>query len=265
MAAIPFHEHGGERLAALVGRRLLCAFDFDGTLAPIVADPAAAQLPPGIRQQLLTLSMHAPLAVITGRSIADVRTRLGFEPDYIVGNHGLEGVPGDGGASEEYRRLCAVWARTLNAAFEQNPEYATGIAMENKGCSLSVHYRHAPDTYRTETWVRTLVRQLMPMPHLIGGKFVFNLLPQGAGDKGRALEQLLHASGAAAAVYAGDDVTDEDVFRLQRSAVLGVAVGRALETGAEYFVPQQQDISTFLEQLIDLLQRSGANNWLRRG
>ncbi len=105
----------------------------------------------------------------------------------------------------------------------------------------------------------------MPMPHLIGGKFVFNLLPQGAGDKGRALEQLLHASGAAAAVYAGDDVTDEDVFRLQRSAVLGVAVGRALETGAEYFVPQQQDISTFLEQLIDLLQRSGANNWLRRG
>lgn len=89
-----FSVAGQRRIDEIVKPGLLCVFDFDGTLSPIVAQPDQARLPLGVRRRLLELSKLASVAIITGRSLADIRPRLEFEPDYTVGNHGIEGIPG---------------------------------------------------------------------------------------------------------------------------------------------------------------------------
>ncbi|MFO1286603.1 MAG: trehalose-phosphatase [Rubrivivax sp.] len=85
-----FTPQGEAALAALLRRRPLFGFDFDGTLAPIVAEPAAARIPPSVTGRLRLLAELAPVAVISGRAIDDLRQRLGFEPRHVVGSHGAE-------------------------------------------------------------------------------------------------------------------------------------------------------------------------------
>src|SRR5690242_16341081 len=85
-----FSTEGEQALEAVMRQRPLLAFDFDGTLAPIVARPDEAHVPLEVSHGLAELAQALPVAVITGRSVADVRPRLGFEPRYVVGNHGAE-------------------------------------------------------------------------------------------------------------------------------------------------------------------------------
>src|SRR5262245_46574916 len=85
-----FTPDGERALAEVMQRRPLLAFDFDGTLAPIVARPDLACVPEPVAQGLTRLARDLPVAVVTGRSVADVRKRLGFEPRWVVGNHGAE-------------------------------------------------------------------------------------------------------------------------------------------------------------------------------
>ena len=85
-----FSTEGQRALEAILRRAPLLAFDFDGTLAPIVDRPGDARLPPAAAASLQVLANRLPLAIVTGRRIADVRGRLGFRPRFIVGNHGAE-------------------------------------------------------------------------------------------------------------------------------------------------------------------------------
>src|SRR5256885_15297836 len=85
-----FTPDGRQALAAVMGRHPVLAFDFDGTLAPIVARPDQAHVPDAVAHGLAELSRALPVAVVTGRSVADVRARLGFQPRWVIGNHGAE-------------------------------------------------------------------------------------------------------------------------------------------------------------------------------
>ena len=84
-----FSPKGEAALAALLRLQPLMAFDFDGTLAPIVAHPTDARIPPAVLTRLRALAQRLPVAIVTGRSVADVRARLGFEPHFVIGNHGV--------------------------------------------------------------------------------------------------------------------------------------------------------------------------------
>ena len=77
-------------LEAVLRAQPLLAFDFDGTLAPIVARPDDAHVAVAVSQRLDRLARLRPLAVVTGRAVGDVARRLGFTPQFIVGNHGAE-------------------------------------------------------------------------------------------------------------------------------------------------------------------------------
>jgi len=85
-----FSPEGDSDLAWVVAREPLLAFDFDGTLAPIVARPSQARVPTTTLRRLHRLTQQLPLAVISGRTVADLRSRLGFEPAHVVGSHGAE-------------------------------------------------------------------------------------------------------------------------------------------------------------------------------
>lgn len=245
-----FSNAGQQRLDAIIRPGVLCMFDFDGTLSPIATQYQEAHLPSEILEQLLQLSKFAPVGVITGRSIDDICARLRFTPHYVIGNHGLEGVPGWEGRTENYDALCRTWAETILAALQEHAIFDPRISVENKRYSLSVHYRHASDPASAEKRLSELFHSLRPRPRIMKGKCVFNLLPEGAADKGSALEQLMRATGAPGAIYVGDDVTDEDVFRLQRRDILSVRIEKDSRSTAEFFLNNRLEITQLLDELI---------------
>lgn len=249
-----FSEAGRQRLEQAIHAQTLCAFDFDGTLSPIVSHPEQAYLPDSVRQRLQELGRYAPVAIITGRSLQDIRMRVGFDTQYMVGNHGIEGLPGWEKRSEQYRDRCARWERMLAAVLRENAQFDRGIEIENKQYSLSVHFRHAHDPERSEKQLAQLFKTLLPDARIVDGKFLFNLLPPGAEDKGGAIVKLLEMSGAANAIYVGDDVTDEDVFRLHHPDILSIRVEALQDSAAQWYLPHPQDILALLDDLIGRLR-----------
>jgi len=257
-----FSDEGVQRLEQFARGRILCAFDFDGTLSPIVPVPEDARLPDNIRDLLERLAQHAPIAIVTGRSVEDISGRIGFQPDFLVGNHGLQGVPGWEGRAAKHEQACAKWRRRIDHALRE-PGWDTGIQLEDKRFSLSVHYRHATDPAGSAAALETLFANLEPPPRIVGGKFVYNLLGQDRCHKGTALARLMEVSGAHGALYVGDDVTDEDVFGMRRPDILSVRVETSDDSFADFFVAHQRDMARLLEELIGRLQAAGASNWMR--
>jgi trehalose 6-phosphate phosphatase len=246
---------GLERLRAFAAREPLFAFDMDGTLAPIVAHPDMAQVPDFVRERLAALSVHAPLAVITGRSVDDARRRVGVELRYLVGNHGAEGLPGREGATDAYRRTCEAWLRQLQESglLAAAP---IGVLLEDKRYSLALHYRLTADPVQAELDLHQLIARMAPAPRIVGGKFVLNLMPADAPLKGEALLTLMHDIGCQAAFYLGDDVTDEEVFRMQHPDILAVRVERHPDSHADFYVDDQAEVARAIDACIAALQEA---------
>src|SRR5437868_14661834 len=142
-----FTPDGEAALAAVLRLRPLMAFDFDGTLAPVVARPEEARGSVAVASRLAALTARLPVAIVTGRSVADVRGRLGFEPRFIVGNHGAEEALHDAAASRLAAPLDGL--RALLQAHEAELR-AAGVSVEDKGLSLALHYRLSRDRPRAQ-------------------------------------------------------------------------------------------------------------------
>jgi len=197
------------------------------------------------------LRERAVIAIITGRSRQDAQRYLGVVPQYLVGNHGAEGLPGWEQREEDFRRLGSQWDVQLHKMI---PESANaGIVIENKGMSVSVHYRGARNRSAARAFVRRAIAQLVPKPRVVGGKYVENLLIEGAPNKGLALLQLMRRAGCKKSFFVGDDQTDEDIFRLDRNQLFTVRVGTGIKSRASYFLKGQVEILTLVCHLNDTL------------
>ena len=245
-----FSEVGHAALRGFLMQPALCLFDFDGTLAPLINNPALVSLPQTIQQQLQAIQTRAPVGIITGRSLADMRQRLKFEPDYVIGNHGLEGLPGWQRHAHQNFELCRSWLALLQPVLSDIDD---AVWIEDKSYSLTVHYRHAKNQAQVEQTLSACFETLSPAPRIITGKFNASLLPASAGDKGRAVEQLLILSQQYRALYVGDDTTDEDVFALHHPGIFTVRVGDDVPTAADYVIKGHEDIKPLLDLLLALL------------
>jgi trehalose 6-phosphate phosphatase len=232
-------------LRALAARRLLVALDFDGTLAPIVRVPEDAAMRPSTAALLAEVARLYPCVVISGRARADVKKRLqGIPLRAVLGNHGME--PGRGLATA--RKAVATWRRQLGTLLPKVP----GLIVEDKHASLAIHYRRASARAQRRQQILAAVDKLHDA-RVVEGKMVVNVLPKSAPDKGVALLLLCKRLRCEAALYVGDDVTDEDAFGLaDRFPVLGVRVGRARRSQAATFLPSQADIDQLLTLLVRL-------------
>lgn len=230
-------------LARLARADALLAFDFDGTLAPIVADPESAALSVRTRELLAELTTLYPCAVVSGRSLADLSPRLAGLPfRRLVGNHGVE----PGSDLERYAELVRGFHEQLAAQLEHEP----GVELENKRYTLSVHYRRAADPGHAAASIQAAAHTLGDAVRIVPGKCVFNVVPLGAPDKGVALAELCRSLGVSAALYAGDDDTDEDVFERAPAdgSVIGIRVDR-VATRAPYYVAEQSEMDELLQRL----------------
>jgi trehalose 6-phosphate phosphatase len=243
-----FCDEGDRALQAVMKQRPLLAFDFDGTLAPIVARPDEAKVPHEVCRCLAQLGQQLPVAVITGRSVADVQPRLGFHPRYVIGNHGAEdpdvGPPcAANQALDALRRRLSAHAGRLARA---------GVEVEDKQYSLALHYRLAPDAGAALVCIEDLLQGMEPALKRFGGKCVVNVVATGLPDKGDALAALVRREGTKAAVFVGDDVNDEAVFMRAEPHWLTVKIGRDDPLSRAMFFLDSDS------ELVQVLQRMSA-------
>lgn len=248
-----FFEHGMNRLLETVQPGVLCAFDFDGTIAPLVDDPSTARIPPPLLRRLAALAEFAPVAVITGRSVEDISLNLDFFPHFLIGNHGIEGLSGEELHEERYRSNCRHWMQKLRSAMIR-AHCEPAIWIEDKVYSLAIHYRMVEDPLAAQRRLVDLVRRTTPDARVISGKCVLNLLPADAPDKGIALNELISMIKAPAAIYVGDDVADETVFKLPRDRLLTIRVEEAQQTAAEFHLQDISAMDSFLDMLLERLK-----------
>ena len=202
--------------------RWLVVLDYDGTLSPIVDHPDLANPAPGAVELLQAVSRVAPVAILSGRPIADVRRRLQDLPAAYAGGHGAELVLADGTAAPlvDPDSVKPTLDRA-EAAMRALVDDEEGWFVERKQASLAVHHRLAgQDSVAAHTpRVQALLEHHAEAPpgfHVMAGKAVLELRPNGA-DKGRALERLLQHTPALLPLVIGDDVTDEDAFEVARA------------------------------------------------
>ncbi len=239
---------GWRVLEAVARERALLVFDFDGTLAPIVARPSDAEMRAETRALLRVTSLLYPCAVVSGRPRADVARRVEGAPLVaIVGNHGAE--PGFGPVDRALRRDVVGWAEAL----ARDLAGLSGVEVEEKGLSVAVHYRRAADRATARSRILAVAARL-PDARVFGGRAVVNLVPLRAPDKGAAVAEILRRIGARRALYVGDDVTDEDAF-VARGVTVAVRVGRTHASRARWYVPGQPEVDALLRGLVAARRR----------
>ncbi len=244
-------------------QHVLLLSDFDGTLTTIVEQPELAVLSAETRNLLKRLSRnrHYTVGIISGRALADLRRRVGVDGIIYAGNHGLE-IEGLGSdflepLAEEMRPMLHILNRALSVALRG----IKGVFVEDKGLTLSVHYRLAEgseidkveNTFARITDSLNVTGQIK----ITRGKKVYEIRPPVDWNKGKAISWLMvrlrrmKGKGGALPVYLGDDLTDEDGFHvIEQNKGISVFVGEEeIQTAARYFLKSPQEVTELLRML----------------
>lgn len=232
-----------ERLAAEPDRAALF-LDFDGVLAPIVERPTDAAPSAETRGELERLiARYALVAVVSGRTGADVTARVAVEGIEYVGSHGLEQDP----QAERWRRRLAAFAADAPWPVRET---------EVKGLSIGFHYRERADE-------REAVRELDALADaarengLVAryGRKVLEVLPPLGSNKGTAVRALLEDRGLGRALAAGDDTTDLDSFAALDGLELAVRVAVASAESPQALVDAADVVVDSTDEFVALLRK----------
>lgn len=224
--------------------------DFDGTLAPIAALPADAEIPAETRRELRRVLRNSRVHVtlISGRRRADLIERTGIEGPAFLGLYGWEREPEQRGPGAAERAVERAYELLLPAL-----EASAGVWIENKSLSLAIHFKDAQmrDRRKAEARVlrvlRTLLRRELRIERNLRD---WEILPWACGDKGAGVRRELSRNGTrdALPIYIGDDISDEPAFRALKHGVT-VRVGPPDATSAAYFIQCPEDVGTVLQRI----------------
>ncbi|HYG64547.1 MAG TPA: trehalose-phosphatase [Thermoanaerobaculia bacterium] len=253
----------------LAGSKPAVFLDYDGTLSPIAPRPELATLPLATREVLQHLALHLPVAILSGRGLEDVTALVGISSIIYAGSHGFDisGPPlAEGGPPLRYEVGEGIPERIERAAARLRRELQgiEGVLVEPKRFSVAVHFRLADEAAlpRIEQAVDATLADAADAADIAGlrkahGKKVFELRPDLDWDKGKALLWLLemrldHAANPVVPLYIGDDVTDEDAFRVLEERGIGILVAEEPRpTAAAYSLRDPDEVRQLLERLAD--------------
>ncbi|MGB0963656.1 MAG: trehalose-phosphatase, partial [Mycobacterium sp.] len=254
-------ESYGQLIGITSARESMLFLDYDGTLSPIVSDPGAARLADGAAEALELVSTVCPVAILSGRDLADISDRVAIEGLWYAGSHGFELTEPDG--TYHCNEEAAVFVPILEQAaadLRQSLAQVPGLRVEHKRFAVAVHYREvAPER----------VAEIVSAAHQLGaraglrvtsGRKLVELRPDLDWDKGTTLAWIrdrIDPSGSLLPIYIGDDLTDEDAFDAVQFDGIGIVV-RSDEDGnrrtAAHFTLQSPD------QVREFIQRG--SQWL---
>ncbi|GAB7146326.1 trehalose-phosphatase [Mycobacterium riyadhense] len=221
MSELPDALQALELSDGLTARRPAVFFDFDGTLSDIVNDPDLARPAPGVAEALQRLATHCPVAVLSGRDLADVSQRVGLPGIWYAGSHGFELTAPDGTHHQNDAAAAAIPVLE-RAAGELRDELGSipGVMVEHKRFGVAVHYRNAARERVGEAGAAVRAAGQRHGLRVTTGREVIELRPDIDWDKGKTLRWVIdhlraapRAGGAPLVpIYLGDDITDEDAF-----------------------------------------------------
>lgn len=250
--------------ARLKGKYIFIFLDYDGTLAPIAKTPDQAVVPEESRELLERFSNRerCKVAVISGRALSDIKSKLGLKNIIYSGNHGLE-IEGPKirfvtPVPPGYQKLIQGIKSDLNKKIAP----IKGAFVEDKGLSLAVHYRQVKK--KDVSLLKTIFHETIIL-HLVSdkikirsGKKVLEVRPSVEWDKGKvvlwllARQQFSMAGESVMPVYIGDDLTDEDAFSALEHIGITVFVGKLKHSQAQYFVKNTKEVGKFLNIILGL-------------
>jgi trehalose 6-phosphate phosphatase len=246
--------------AAIADRRPAVFTDYDGVLTPIVDRPEDARMSPSMRKVLLELARRCAVCVVSGRDRAVVQELMGVHDLVVAGSHGFDiWHPERGVLQHEAATGFEDLVEDITATLSDEVGGLAGVSVEPKRASVAVHYRLADDSAREK--VAVVVRDLLASRRdelkLTPGKMVYELQPKLDWNKGRAVDYLIDTLGLAGPrlvpLYLGDDVTDEDAFRVLRGRGVPIYVGRLDEldrdTQAEFTLDSVDEVQELLDGL----------------
>jgi trehalose 6-phosphate phosphatase len=255
---------GGEPWTAFAGRvvnahALAIFLDYDGTLTPIRKKPEQARLSVNALKTLQTMRRlpGVDVAVVTGRSMPDIRARIPLRGITIAANHGLQ-IKRDGSVwvhpGTKVRRMALL---RVTRAIKRFIPFYPGVQFESKGFTLSIHYRNAAPGVagRLKRSVTDAVSAEGPLFRLAEGKKVIEVRPSLRWGKGDAVMKILREGRRNRLIlplYFGDDRTDEDAFRALSSRGITIRVGADGSTEARYYVRNTGAVVKILKFIISV-------------
>ncbi|MFB0528148.1 MAG: trehalose-phosphatase [bacterium] len=240
-----------------LAKGILLLLDFDGTLTPIAARPKEAELSPEMEGILrfLTKKKGFEIAIISGRSLSDLKQKIKIKNIIYVGNHGLEIERKGKEFIYPQASKSIPTMKELKKILKARLGPIKGTIVEDKRVGLAVHYRMVKnsDVPELKRRVRQIFRPFMEKKKIkIGyGKKILEAKPPIMWDKGKAASMLLDSfkQEKPVAFYLGDDRTDEDAFSTLDGKAITVFVGKPRESKAKFFLKNVGEVGIFLQRL----------------
>ncbi len=246
----------GQLIGITSARESMLFLDYDGTLSPIVSDPGAASLVDGAAEALELVSKVCPVAILSGRDLADVQSRVGIPGIWYAGSHGFELTAPDG--THHQNEPAAVFVPVLEQAaaeLTQGLQQIPGVRVEHKRFAVAVHYREVEPERVAE--IASAAHQVGARAGLrvTAGRMLVELRPDLDWDKGTTLAWIrdrIDATGSRLPIYIGDDLTDEDAFDAVRFDGIGIVVGHDEDgdrkTAAQFTLKSPNQVSEFIQR-----------------
>lgn len=244
--------------------QLVIFLDFDGTLSSIVNRPEDAVLFPGMKEVMEKCASRYTVAVVSGRDTDNVRSRVGIEGIIYAGSHGFS-IKGPNDLlmeHEEASRILPLLAGIENKLRELFSNGPAGIQIERKKYAITVHFRNADPslTGKIKEMTDNVISEFSGIKKE-RGKMIIEIKPDVDWNKGMAVRWILEKldlwnHDGVFPVYLGDDITDEDAFRMLHGRGLGIIVGsHDNPTAADFRLENVVEVKQFLEMLSDLPEK----------
>lgn len=247
---------------------ILLLLDYDGTLTPIVEMPEKAVIFKEAKELLqgLSKSHHCELAIISGRSLKDIKNIVGIKGIIYAGNHGLEiEGPGIKFESRVPGRLKLIIKR-INDELVNKLSKIKGVFIEDKGLTLSVHYRLVD---KKDISLVSDIFTEVTKPYIAQnkieislGKKVYEIKPHVGWDKGKVVSWLMRRQrfeqgrNRVFPIYIGDDITDEDAFKVIKDTGLTIFVGSPKKSNAQYYLKNTREAIKFLRAILAVKEKT---------
>ncbi len=237
--------------------RALLLLDYDGTLTPIVGRPELAILSPVMRKVLKSVVACHKVAIVSGRSLSNIRKLVKLKGLYYAGNHGFE----ISGPRIKLAQPKALNTRLTIAKFRRKLrkelKRIEGVIVENKGLTVGVHYRlvRSEELKRLKKIVGRMSEPYVSsgMIKITHGKKVVDIIPNIDWNKGKAalwIVSVIDPGGRLTPIYLGDDRTDEDAFLALKSRGITILVSeKPKKSHAQFFLKNVDEVKLFLEKL----------------
>ncbi len=249
-------DHIDEIKDRLKGQRIFLFLDYDGTLTPIVESPDKASTPDDISTLIVRLKEHIPIAIISGRSLQDIKDRVGIEDIIYVGNHGAEIWDGKKRVISQESSVNRHLMQEFLDRLKTDLSHIEGVLIEDKGITTSIHFRMMDAKYFGEFFdiFNKIAKGYEEAFKITSGKKVFEIRPLNVWNKGDAVSWITENAGKSTfPVYIGDDTTDEDAYSVLKNSGLSISIGGS--ANADYYIQNQGEVKDLLMMLYEGLNK----------